>query len=279
MEQFPLYFPMSPPKGLLYHYCSMATFVSIVEKKELWLSSTKHMNDLAEGRWVLRVVERCLNDSEYFKKNPKKKETFLAAVGASFPEKFICCFSEDGDLLSQWRGYADNGRGVAIGFDHSKLNVEVRPTLMSANGDHTIGLMPVLYPLDEQCTLISKYLQLLDHSTKDRMFAIANIISSSSTFLKNPAFREEKEWRIIYTPLFDNADTVLGKHKEICFRAKDDCLVTYFKHSFRDMPAAFAHVILGSQNYTDVNDLLMFLRANGLEPKFIDRSAASFITR
>ncbi|WP_416152053.1 DUF2971 domain-containing protein [Pseudomonas sp. Bout1] len=30
------------------------------------------------------------------------------------------CFSKAGDVLSQWRAYADDGQGYAIGFD-SKL--------------------------------------------------------------------------------------------------------------------------------------------------------------
>jgi len=33
------------------------------------------------------------------------------------PAAYIACFSEKGDLLSQWRAYADDGEGVAIGFD------------------------------------------------------------------------------------------------------------------------------------------------------------------
>ena len=31
------------------------------------------------------------------------------------------CFCEDGDKLSQWRGYADNGKGVSIGFSAQEL--------------------------------------------------------------------------------------------------------------------------------------------------------------
>lgn len=30
---------------------------------------------------------------------------------------YVTCFSYQNDLLSQWRGYADDGRGAAIGFD------------------------------------------------------------------------------------------------------------------------------------------------------------------
>ena len=29
---------------------------------------------------------------------------------------FVVCFCEDGDVLSQWRGYADNGKGCSLGF-------------------------------------------------------------------------------------------------------------------------------------------------------------------
>ena len=31
------------------------------------------------------------------------------------------CFSESEDQLSQWRGYAQNGKGLAIGFDKEIL--------------------------------------------------------------------------------------------------------------------------------------------------------------
>lgn len=36
---------------------------------------------------------------------------------------FVMCFSgeESGDLLSQWRGYGDNGKGIAIGFNEYAL--------------------------------------------------------------------------------------------------------------------------------------------------------------
>lgn len=36
--------------------------------------------------------------------------------------KYICCFSKEGDLLSQWRAYANDGKGFSIGFDIKKLD-------------------------------------------------------------------------------------------------------------------------------------------------------------
>ena len=34
---------------------------------------------------------------------------------------FCVCFSESRDQLSQWRGYAQDGNGMAIGFDKGIL--------------------------------------------------------------------------------------------------------------------------------------------------------------
>ena len=34
---------------------------------------------------------------------------------------FVVCFSEMPDVLSQWRGYADDGKGCCIGFSKTQL--------------------------------------------------------------------------------------------------------------------------------------------------------------
>lgn len=36
-------------------------------------------------------------------------------------DKFISCFSKKGDLLGQWRSYADDGKGICIGFKLEEL--------------------------------------------------------------------------------------------------------------------------------------------------------------
>lgn len=38
------------------------------------------------------------------------------------PRCLTLCFTGNGDLLSQWRGYGDDGRGVAVGFYRSDIN-------------------------------------------------------------------------------------------------------------------------------------------------------------
>lgn len=56
---------------------------------------------------------------------------------------YIACFSKEGDVLSQWRSYADDSRGVSIGFDLNKL-------IENSN----LKLKEVSYSVDEQKSLL-----------------------------------------------------------------------------------------------------------------------------
>jgi len=52
----------------------------------------------------------------------KQFERFLIDGGINEAAHFfVGCFSAAGDDLGQWRGYADNGRGFALGFDTAIL--------------------------------------------------------------------------------------------------------------------------------------------------------------
>lgn len=101
--------------SLIYHYCSPYTFQQIIEKKCLWLSATNNMNDFAEGGWVTNalnnVIHRVTNE-----KNKEWIEHLLFQYNSANTPKYVACFSKDGDILSQWRAYAQNGEGVSIGF-------------------------------------------------------------------------------------------------------------------------------------------------------------------
>ena len=54
---------------------------------------------------------------------------------------YVTCFSYQNDLLSQWRGYADDGRGAAIGFDLDVLKEAglnpITPVLICNSDDYS----------------------------------------------------------------------------------------------------------------------------------------------
>ncbi len=110
-----------PKEGdILYHYCSGDCFGAICNSKRLRLGDLFAMNDFMEMHWGYDIWERAASE-------------MLGQVGEDFLDeidKIIhasgfnillvgTCFSLDGDVLSQWRGYANDGNGYCIGFDGS----------------------------------------------------------------------------------------------------------------------------------------------------------------
>ena len=50
--------------NVLYHYCSMETFKSIIEKKELWLCNARHSNDSAELQYIMYIAKQMKKDKK-----------------------------------------------------------------------------------------------------------------------------------------------------------------------------------------------------------------------
>ncbi len=99
----------------LYHYCSNAAFVSIVSTREIWASEFSLSNDLLEGKWIRETFkEFCREKGVRDLEQSKLLEDMATVAGIIGGVGF--CMSEEADLLSQWRAYADDGAGVSIGF-------------------------------------------------------------------------------------------------------------------------------------------------------------------
>jgi len=111
----------------LYHYCNIHTMMSIVRSQSLWLTNCLFSNDSKELEWAVDRLNESINSlyqSEIFEKNAYSKVQMLNILNQILEETknhifptYVTCFSVEGDSLSQWRGYGDDGRGVAIGLN------------------------------------------------------------------------------------------------------------------------------------------------------------------
>src|SRR6202035_5793546 len=100
----------------LYHYCSNASFLSIVSTKEIWAFDFSLSNDLLEGKWIREVFSQyCVEKKVSTRDQLTLLQHFDGLMSLSGGAGF--CMSEEGDLLSQWRAYADDGIGISIGFN------------------------------------------------------------------------------------------------------------------------------------------------------------------
>lgn len=209
--------------NVVYHYCSLDTFNLIINNKTLRVSDISKSNDSEELKWISNnisntVIETILknkvlcqkynidNDKISFIKSRIKSTTDSVFVNNSRNMlSLVCCFSEMGDLLSQWRGYANDGNGISIGFN--------KKILMSLNSYFfTYNFQKVEYDTKKQNKFIEDYIidliywygQVDSKEIKDKTFLefLQDIVLRIGTIyneapgLKNKCFVEEKEWRI-----------------------------------------------------------------------------------
>lgn len=144
---------------VLYHYCSLSAFTSITSSKEIRLTDLLKSNDYLEGTWLFDTIDASLyllniKFQEYLapdwpvalqseESRNKLFSEFRQYVNAARKKQrdnyafYGFCLSEEEDLLSQWRGYADDGQGVAIGFSKVFFNLfathhQIIPVLVSS---------------------------------------------------------------------------------------------------------------------------------------------------
>ena len=124
------------PDQIVYHYCSLDTFVKIATGKKLWLSIVFCMNDYEEHRWFRRLVRNVAKEmvdagevsQDELRKGLLRGDSILDIEEERFGDgvntwKQVYCisFSKDHDSLSQWRAYGDHGQGVAMGLRRNCL--------------------------------------------------------------------------------------------------------------------------------------------------------------
>ena len=88
---------------LLYHYCSVETFFQIIKNQTLRLTNIQYMNDSEELHYGIDLLGKSDEEMLYLDKKYR-----------GYIDIYAMCFSEMGDLLSQWRGYGDNAEGLSI---------------------------------------------------------------------------------------------------------------------------------------------------------------------
>ena len=201
---------------------------------------------------------------------------------------FGFCLSKEGDLLSQWRGYATDGAGVSIGFSRKYLENLAKFTsssiLKKMLKDKFWGmefrLKEVIYQREQQLPLIKPIYDKLKNfalNNKDESLSQAtiNLLSHSLVLdlyvLKLEAFEEEKEFRLI--------SILSGSSKiDIKFRSVDKCIIPYMECSLEDLEPekAITKVILGPKNLTPDYVVRQVLEKNNFKDVEVVSSSATY---
>ena len=206
---------------LLYHYCSVETFFQIITNQTLRLTNIQYMNDAEELHYGLDMLGEA---EDKYKLIDKRSRDYVNI--------YAMCFSEEGDLLSQWRGYGDNAEGVSIGFDFSMLRKENQlhiPRDKKTNAHYIHSLQQVIYNPEEQEKKISEFLNI----DKTHNFLEVKLWGRLIASLKNSYFDEEKEWRLISS--INRSLVTNDKDENISFCVTNKNIVPYIDRKFKDL--------------------------------------------
>lgn len=262
----------------LYHYCPTGSFYSIVGNRQIWLTSLLQSNDYMEGRLASHLISKLAQDSDSDSNLSKIIHSTIQATEESY-KGFGFCLSEEPDLLSQWRGYANDATGVAIGFSTEYLNwLEEINRGKSPN----ITLRQVIYDkvihnsLAEQAYKLAKQFECdflkiphpSDESLLNHIQYVCAVAGKSAplTFhqifndlflLKSEAFREEREWRLI-SSRFDNTTS------HCSFRLRDNTITPHLIVELVELGRSpIIEIVLGPKHQTPVKIVKDFLKSKG----------------
>lgn len=189
------------------------------------------MNDKKEYKFgveqVIKVIEKLKTEKfsdEILNNFEDNIDTFYES------ERYVTCFSKEGDLLSQWRAYANQGKGIAIGFDLYNLEYSLHQHVKGCQISYDEPSQ--LISIEEIIKIIIRYYEKNRDSFDWSKYGYERMVKKSIVgFLhhiisayKSDGFRDEKEFRIEY---HIDGNIVKKSDEEVYFRSTADMIIPY----------------------------------------------------
>ncbi len=227
-----------PP--LLFHYTKIPGLIGILKEGNLWATDFRFLNDSSELEYARELIFNRIEKEISSREKSAKHRVFWERCKEVFKTRpsnyrFLLCFCENGDLLSQWRGYTGGSVGFCIGFDSTIIN-ELSIT------DPGFFLRRVIYDPEIQLKIIDDIISQINECIEKNAIGrpaeeenniiayighVAGIIIEEFLYtFKHPSFYEEKEWRCVLTSGLSNDLEALK------FRTSDASIVPYTELRF-----------------------------------------------
>ena len=207
----------------LHHFTSLGTAAQIIETDNVRLSHAEYSNDQTEMEQAKEIILSTLSS--------RPSHPFFQQAHAEYEKRapeldaYIFCMSMDKpgagqpqDILSQWRAYGQDGRGVALTLATSQLARMVGSV-------PNLRINPVIYARSTQQLFVDGILDLgLAAHVRSDPFALDATLAAlafATPLMKAPGFEEEREWRLIFMP------PLLNPRPRLQFHPRRDFLAPY----------------------------------------------------
>jgi hypothetical protein len=276
-----------PPSECLWHYTNLSTFEKIIKGGTFHLNRLDRMNDSQEGQWLSSHLERTLSPANYSPTEGTPLDPWRIIKRPA--DAFAISFSQNPDLLSQWVGYANGGRGIAIGFDPKLLREVCNPItdwkdLADCYTPHTIFCGVEYSSSSEMDTLTKEIAERIRRAADDQHIpgarrynplgkSIGAVVGHLNPIFKNKAFEQENEWRIV---LFQHGDPDKATSKfSFGYKVTEKDIVRHYEMAFKD---SIKKIMIGPLCRADL-EVHAFLANHDITLIDIDRSVATLVAR
>jgi hypothetical protein len=241
--------PLKRKEIYLFHYTTAKGLIGIIGKdtgdsKKIWATNIFYLNDWEEFTAGIKMAQSYLGQLRDKTSNKTKEQCLdqlINEIEHIGPDQslsmYVGSFSRDGDELSQWRAYCPKG-GYSIGFPISRLRALAKKqgfVLKRCVYDKRQQIKIIKQSVDEALQKGPSKHQILlagpDAESLIRCTLSSQLIwklTEVCPILKNPAFKSEKEYRLISKP---HAGNSFGN---IQFRNQKGAVVPYVDFSLDD---------------------------------------------
>jgi hypothetical protein len=201
------------PSNELYHYTSIDSLLGITNDKALRASELKYLNDSQEFRYFADLMRQ--KALAYDAKGEERETDAADQLHNWIREWFVngalifaTSFTERGNVLSQWRGYCEHGKGVSLGFEPAAI--------LACAAQASFELGRCIYDWRRHDSLATEVVDRLvkiavkngpdatKHASQcyySTFEAAAADIIRIAVLMKHPSFEEEQEWRCVSRPI------------------------------------------------------------------------------
>jgi DUF2971 family protein len=263
----------------IYHYTDVKGALGILKTGHLWFTERSHLNDPVEIRYGLEIAHELFETAAKNRgaKIPREAASHLKGehtFGLSTYGFWISSFSLDGNDLNQWRNYADDGRGVCLGFSTAIFDMnELAKPVASApnrlrfpvnyNKDHLQRKMQAYIDLGldllEQVNLPERdsYYESYGRALlfeRDFLRVLNDGFYVNSLLSKHAAYSHEQEYRLLVSG-FQNTIASSDRHR---LRERKGEIVGYLDLPIPSwkQPRALTQIRLGPAAPNQLNDQL-----------------------
>ena len=190
---------------IIYHYTSVHGASGILQSGKIWASDILYLNDSNELTKSKDIFNGLIKKEYGVDINLILQQTIFSRSYCAF------CLSKSHDILSQWRAYANDGKGLCLGFQktfiankRAEYNSEFVDCIYEDHEEFILNLiMQKKEEINELISFIDRYQKNLSDFnifSEARLPSIQSAIDSiyiQLARLKNFNFSEEKESRLI----------------------------------------------------------------------------------